>query len=188
MPDQPLERYLDRVMARASLAPADAQIVRGELRDHLRDLLDDHPAIQPSEVFAMLEREFGNPDEIGRQIGRSKGRLRMLVKTRGRRFAVRLAVALLVLFSVRWAVAEEFYIASGSLAPVVPQGSRCLVYKLATRYQPGDVVVYRAGGNHFVASVVAVDASGALRVHRNNGPELTVPLTDVVGRVVLNTR
>ena len=137
----------------------------------------------------MIEREFGDPEEVGKSIGRSKGRVRTILKTRGRRWGVRLAVAGVVLFSLRWAVAEVFYIPSTSLAPILPQGSRCLVYKLASRYQAGDVVVYRDGANHYVGSVVAVDpAGGALRVHRNIGPEITVPLDDVVGRVVLNTR
>jgi hypothetical protein len=185
----PVDAYLDRVMAAARLAGVDAPVVRAELRDHLRDLLEDHPSIQPSEVAAMIEREFGDPEEVGKSIGRSKGRVRTILKARGRRWGVRLAVAGVVLFSLRWAVAEVFYIPSTSLAPILPQGSRCLVYKLATHYQPGDVVVYRDGTHQFVGSVVTVDpVAGTLRVHRNTGPEVTVPLGDVTGRVVLNTR
>jgi signal peptidase I len=136
----------------------------------------------------MLEREFGNPEHIGNSIGRSKGRVRTLIPRRGRRWAVRAAVTLAVLLSVRWAVAEAFYIPSASLAPILPQGSRCLVFKLANHFQPGDVVVYRAGAHNFVGSVVAVEPSGALRLHRNQSPEVSVPLSDIVGRVVLNTR
>lgn len=136
----------------------------------------------------MLEKEFGNPEQIGNSIGRSKGRVRTLLPRRGRRWVVRAAVAAVVLLSVRFAVAEAFYVPSASLAPILPQGSRCLVYKLATHFQPGDVVVYRAGPHNFVGSVVAVEPSGALRLHRNQSPEVLVPLADIIGRVVLNTR
>ena len=156
MERDPIEDYLDRVMARARLGPAEARRVREELRDHVRDLIEDHPSLHESEVFAMVEREFGDPEEIGQAIGRSKGRrVRAFLKARGRRYAVRVAVVLALLVSLRWAVAEVFYTPSGSMAPVLPRGSRCLVYKLATHYAAGDVIVYRAAANHFVGSVRA---------------------------------
>lgn len=185
----PIDQYLDRVMTAAQLGPGEGRAVRAELRDHLRDLLEDHPSLLPAEVPAMLEREFGSPETIGKSIGGSKGRVRRFLRTRGRRYAVRVAVVVALLVSLRWSVAEVFYIPSGSMAPVLPRGSRCLVYKLAGNYQAGDVVVYHARpGINYVAGVVRVGPDGALRLHRNTGPDTTVPLSDVVGRVVLNTR
>lgn len=188
MQDDAINEYLDRVLAAAALQPPELQAVRAELRDHLVELLAAKSPVHSWEALAMLEREFGNPEQIGNSIGRSKGHVRTLIPRRGRRWVVRAAVAAALLLSVRWAVAEAFYIPSASLAPILPQGSRCLVYKLANHFQPGDVVVYRAGPHNFVGSVVAVEPSGALRLHRNESPEASVPLSEIVGRVVLNTR
>ena len=189
MPD-PVEAYLDAVMAHARLAPVHQKRVRAELREHLLQLVSLYDRPTPTEVSTMLEKEFGNPADIGKGIGRSGGWFKNDFKRAGRGTAVSLAVALLLAVSVRWAVAEEYYITSDSVAPAVPRGSRCLVYKLSSAFQPGDVIVYRAGdgGNHYVAIVKQMPNAETLMVERHGDRAERVSRSQVIGRVILNTR
>jgi hypothetical protein len=190
VPD-PIELYLDEVMTHARLGPADQKAIRAELKEHLRQLTSISDSQTPTEVYAMLENEFGNPADIGKGIASAKGRLRSYLKRKGRRTAVALAVTLLVAFSVRWAVAEEYYITSDSVAPALPRGSRCLVYKLTNSFQPGDVIVYQpdaAVKNHYVGIVQQTGDPEMLTVIRHGNQSERVARSHVIGRVILNTR
>ena len=62
--------------------------------------------------------------------------------------------------------------------------------KLASEYSGGDIVVYRGdAGKSMLGRVAAFDKQAAeLTIERNNEPNETVPLSKVVGRVVLNSR
>ncbi len=72
-----IEDYLDQVMAHASLARRDQGRVRAELKDHLAELVGEareHSSTQ-GEITAMLEREFGKPEVVGKGISSAKGRV-----------------------------------------------------------------------------------------------------------------
>jgi hypothetical protein len=187
MPD-PLDGYLDEVMTHAGLAPADARRVRGELKEHLQQIVATTTNLSDQEVITMLKNEFGEPTEIGNAIASAKGRFRTYLKKR-RRFPIQLAIALIVALSVRYAVAEAFYVPSSAAAPQIPQGSRCIVYKLASTFRPGDVIVFRGPDGHAQLAVVrdATDPA-ALLVTRSAESDQHIARSRVIGRVVLNTR
>jgi signal peptidase S26 family len=193
MPDA-ISRYLDLVMFHAALAPPDERCVRGELADHLHELAARCGAAPQTEkeMLAMFSKEFGDPKEVGSSIARSKGRFRTYLKKKMRRLAVAAAVLVMLSFAVRATVAEVYFVPGDSVSPILIKGSRCLVYKLAGNYAPGDVIVYKPAENRtlrFLGIVKEIDAAtGDLHVTRNGRVELTVPHDDIVGRVVANTR
>ena len=45
------------------------------------------------------------------------------------------AVCLVLDFSIQWAIAQPFYVAGRGTEPTIPQGSRVLVYKLASVFR-----------------------------------------------------
>jgi hypothetical protein len=191
----PLDLYLDQVMSHAALAPADARRVRCELTDHLQCIVAQRDMSQISEtqhkeITAMLNDEFGNPAQVGKSIAAAKGRFHTYLKKQKRRLPVQLAVALLLAFSVRFAVAEEFYASSNAAAPQVPQGSRFFVYKLARHFSPGDVIVYRDAGESSakLAIVRADDAADTVQIARAGAPDAPLSRSRIIGRVFLKTR
>lgn len=189
----PVDSYLARVMAHASLAPEDQQQVRAELYEHLHALAASAGArnLNPSECLAMLNEEFGDPEHIGKSIAASKGRFGTALKKHRRKLAAAAAVILVSVLSVRWAVAELFYVPSESVAPVIPKGSHCLVYKLSSDYHPGDMIVRRDpdGAHNWLGLVKSVDDNArVLTVGRNGAADESISRESVIGRVVLNTR
>jgi len=183
-----IEEYLDQVMAHASLAGRDQARVRAELKDHLAELAAEtrkHSSTQ-EELTAMLESEFGKPEVVGKGISHAKGRVRTCLKKRGLPIAV--AVCLVLNFSFRWAVAEPFYVPGKAVDPVVPQGSRVLVYKLASVFRAGDVVAFRSLKGEILLAIVKTDQGHVLPVSRNGEADREVSHARVIGRVVGNTR
>jgi hypothetical protein len=188
----PIEKYLDEVLCYADLTSADERGVRAELAEHLHTLVENSPASNPKEIYVMLKDQFGNPKKVGLNIAVAKGRLRTYFKKRVRRLPLQLAIALLLAFAVRYAVAEEFYVTGDGVAPMIPRGSRVLVYKLANSFNPGDVVVYRNTTGEFRLRAVQRESnSNGWLVARNAGGQREVqdvPRSEIVGRVFLNTR
>jgi hypothetical protein len=182
----PIERYLDEVMWNAALARPDENIVRQELKEHLSTLAENS---ESKEVYTMLQEKFGNAGMIGDAIARARGRFRTWLKKKARRLPVTLAIVLVLAFAVRWRVAEAFYAAGNSAAPAVPRGSRVLVYKLATNFNPGDVVVFRSdSGNAYLGTVKREQPDGSLLLSRNGWADQIAPRNRIIGRVFLNTR
>lgn len=182
----PVQNYLDSVIASAGLNDADSRSVRAELNEHLQSLMSDRTFSTPQEVYAMLENEFGKPEQVGASIGRTKGRIRMFFKKR-RKLPLALAAALLLIVTVRVAVAQEFYVPGDSVAPAIPRGSRVFVYKLARSFAPDDVIVFRHQ-NYYEVGIVQRQQGDTVLVAKHGQPDLWVPLTQIVGRVFLNTR
>jgi signal peptidase S26 family len=182
-----LELYLENVICRANLARDDERIVEAELREHLAALAGASPnKSTPREVYAMLEREFGPAKRVGSAIALAKGRLRTFLKKQMRIKPI--IVSLVLALMVRWAVAQTFYAPSDAAAPQIPKGSRVLVYKLARSYSPGDVVVFRNHDGVYRIGIVQGTQSGGLAVRRNGFPDVVVPMDQVIGRVIFNTR
>jgi hypothetical protein len=185
-----IEDYLDRVMAHASLAPRDQNRVRAELKDHLAQLAAEarERSATHEEITAMLESEFGKPEVVGKGISHAKGRVRTSLKKLKRGLPIAVAVCLVLNFSIRWAVAEPFYVAGQGAEPFIPQGSRVLVYKLASEFRAGDVVAFRNLESQVLLAVVKTDQAGVLTVSRHGEADREVPHARVIGRVVVNTR
>ncbi len=185
-----IEEYLDQVMAHASLAERDQARVRAELKDHLAELVAEmqkHSSTQ-EEITAMLEREFGKPEVVGKGISSAKGRVRNTLKKLRRGVALAVAAGLVLVVSIRWAIAEPFYVPGRGAEPLVPQGSRVLVYKLASVFRAGDVVAFRNFGGEILLGIVKTEQGGLLTVSRNGEADREVPQARVIGRVVANTR
>ena len=99
------------------------------------------------------------------------------------------AMACLVLVvSIRWAIAEPFYVPGRGAEPLIPQGSRVLVYKLASVFRAGDVVAFRNLESEILLGIVKTEQGGVLTVSRNGEGDREVPHGQVIGRVVANTR
>lgn len=185
-----IEEYLDQVMAHASLARRDQARVRAELKDHLAELAAQTPkhSSTQEEITAMLESEFGKPEVVGIGISNAKGRVRTSLKKLKRRLPIAVGVCLVLGLSIRWAVAQPFYVAGKGAEPSIPQGSRILVYKLASVFRAGDIVAFRNLEGQTLLAVVKTDKGGVLTVSRNGQSDREVPHAWVIGRVVANTR
>ena len=189
-----IEEYLDQVMAHAALARRDQARVRAELKDHLAELAakarkhSSTPESTEEEITAMLESEFGKPEVVGKGISRAKGPVRSYLKKLKRGLPIAVAVCLVLNFSVRWAIAEPFYVPGKGAEPFIPQGSRILVYKLASVFRAGDIVAFRNLEGETLLAIVKTDQGGVLTVSRNGEADCDVPHARVIGRVVANTR
>ena len=106
---------------------------------------------------------------------------------KAKRLGVSVAIALVLALGVRVAVAEVFYAPTDAVAQEVPRNARVLVYKLGGMPRAKDIVVYRTNGAAMLGRVVSVDAQNVV-VSRAGSANVTVPVRDVVGRVVLSTR
>lgn len=111
-------------------------------------------------------------------------------KAKFKNLGISILAAVILAMVIRTTVAESFVAATDAVAPEIRKNSRTLVYKLASKYSPGDIIVYRADDNKSMLG--RVKASGnqtaELTIERNNEPDETVQLSKVVGRVVLNSR
>ena len=116
------------------------------------------------------------------------GQIKSWFLRKAKRSAVPIAIAVVSYLGVRTAVAEVFYAPTNAVAPEIPQKARVLVYKLGRPFKPQDIIVYRdPAGTAMLGRVVSVDAE-QVTVTRANQRDQPVPLPQVVGRVVLNTR
>jgi hypothetical protein len=158
-----VERYLDDVLRAAELTPGDECAVREELATHL-DFLEAGVvggAATDEEVYAMVEEQFGAPDEVGGAIARAKGRFRTYLKKEARRVPLQIAVALCIVLVIKWQWVEVFRVPGDSMAPVIPAGAHVLVNKWDD-VSTGDLVVFRDDDDrNIVARVDRLDASAA---------------------------
>lgn len=111
-------------------------------------------------------------------------------KAKFKNFGISILVAVILAMVIRTTVAESFVAATDAVSPEIRKHSRTLIYKLASEYSGGDIIVYRGdAGKSMLGRVAAFDKQAAeLTIERNNQPNETVPLSKVVGRVVLNSR
>jgi hypothetical protein len=85
--------------------------------------------------------------------------------------------------------AEAMQVMTSAVAPEVPQGAYLLIDKKAKSYAVGDIVVFRVGQNNYLGRVLKTEkAAEYLTIGRNNEADRQVPLGQVLGRGVLNTR
>jgi len=103
---------------------------------------------------------------------------------------ISLVVAFVLAMVIRTTIAEDFVAATDAVAPEIRKSNHMLVYKLERKYSAGDIIVYRKPGEKsLVGRVKSSDQQSAkVTVERNNEPTETVPLSQVIGRVILNSR
>lgn len=105
-----------------------------------------------------------------------------------RQTVLTLGVALVCAFGIKAAVAESFVVQTDAVAPEVPKGARLIVYKLASEYRVGDIVLYKSNGKNYVGRVANVLPNDQLTIERNREPDAQLAASELVGRCVLNTR
>lgn len=111
-------------------------------------------------------------------------------KAKFKNLGISILVAVILAMVIRTTVAESFVAATDAVAPEIRQNSRTLVYKLVSEYSPGDIVVYRKDdGKSMLGRVASSDKPASeLTIERNDEPSETVLLSNVIGRVILNSR
>jgi hypothetical protein len=85
--------------------------------------------------------------------------------------------------------AEAMRVTTDAVSPEVPKDGWLLIDKKAASWAPGDIVVFRQEGRNYLGRVVAFDrGKGSVTVARNGEKSREVPVADLLGRGVLNTR
>jgi tRNA A-37 threonylcarbamoyl transferase component Bud32 len=119
-------------------------------------------------------------------VARMKGAKPTLVRRWGLSAIRCVVVATIFAMFVRTFVAQPYRVKGDTLAPELPAGSRCVAWKLA-RPVVGDILIYERGGYSLLGRVTGA-AAGAFTISRNNTEPISVPLEEVVGRIVISTR
>ncbi len=180
----PIEDYINQIIKFANLAKTDEQRVRRELENHLQELLNNgqQSGLTESEIIAMLEREFGNPEELGNLIAKAKGKFRTYLKKEARKLPIALVVTFVVISVVYFFVAQPFTVKTDSISPVVPQNSRILVNKLTHNFRANDIIVFRAENGKRCGIIKAVDKDNHIIVSRKGEPDNLVSRDNIIGK------
>ncbi len=105
----------------------------------------------------MVNKEFGNPEELGKMIAKAKGKFRTCLKKQTWNVPVSIVIAVVIAFTLKAFALEACVLSSNSIEPVAPQHSRILFNKLTDNYQIGDVVLYKEGDKKVVGIVRSLD-------------------------------
>ncbi|XHR31300.1 MAG: protein kinase [Chthoniobacteraceae bacterium] len=107
---------------------------------------------------------------------------------RSKTWILSIAMICAVLAALRLFVLAPYRIPTDAALPEIPRGSLLLVFKLGRNFVPGDFVAYRQGREVWVARVAQAPAHGVLQIARHNEPLQEIPVSSVIGKVILNTR
>ena len=175
-----VQDYIDRIIQEADLAPGDEERVRRELGDHLYDIVESTVATE--ELAMTIEREFGQAEDLGREIARAKGRFRTYLKKEARKFPIVVAVAVVLAIAIRLLWITPFQAVNDVLAPAVSKGDILLVNKLSADYRRDDIVVFREAGRAIVGIVKELRGD-AIIINRKAEGDRRIPRNMMVGRV-----
>ena len=180
-----VEQYIDRIMEIADLTRKDNKRVRRELKSHMQELLNsaENSGLTESEIMNMIEKEFGNPKELGKMIAKARGKFRTYLKKQARTLPITLAVVLVLSLAVRAVAFQAFRVATDAVSSVVPKGSRVLVNKLTRNFEKDDVIVFRSDKRAMLGIIKEInrDRSGVI-IRRKNEEDTFVPRDRIVGK------
>ncbi len=182
-----IAEYLDKIMEVANLTRKDGRRVRSELENHIQELLTagENKGLSESEVAEMIEKEFGDAEELGTMIAKAKGRFLTYMKKQTKKTAIGLTVALVVAFTIKTVAFEAFYVSSDVASPRVPASSRVLVNKFTEDFEVDDVLVFRIEQGERVGIVKKIDdANNGLVVARKGEEDMFVSNDAIVGKAV----
>ena len=91
--------------------------------------------------------------------------------------------AIVIVIPVQAWLIQAFKMGGRSLEPEIPPGSRVLVWKLGKTYAPGDIIAHRHSDQVWIARVVKT-GDGTVDITRNLTPPETLPLSEVIGKVI----
>ena len=183
-----VEQYIDRIMEIADLTRKDEKRVRSELESHIQELLNagEDSGLTESEVLEMIEKEFGNPEELGKTIAKARGKFRTYLKKKTRKTLISIAVALVIALAVKAVAFEAFRVTSDVASPVVPNGSRVLVNKFTGDFKVDDVIVFRPEKQAMVGIIKTIDSDrDGVFVIRKNQEDLFVSKDKIVGKAFI---
>jgi hypothetical protein len=178
-----IEAYLNEVLGYADLAPSDEKRVRGELRNHIMEMIDSgkNIGISEMEVMQMVNKEFGSPEELGKMITKAKGRFLTYLKKEVRRFIIAIPIVFVFLILVHFYVSEAFKVTQSQVSGI-PAGSRVLVNKLAKSFDVNDVIVFKRADKLALVGKIKSLQDNTILISRSDG-EYTINKKDIVGKV-----
>ncbi|MBL9117778.1 MAG: protein kinase [Verrucomicrobiaceae bacterium] len=100
-----------------------------------------------------------------------------------RRLVWKLVVAIPIVLVLKVFVLAVYVVPTASMAPEIPQGSRVLVWKLSSSYQPGDIIAHPRGEGTWLGRVIERQGENLL-LGRNNSQRELVPEREVIGKVI----
>lgn len=180
-----VERYIYRIMEIADLTRKDEKRVRGELEVHLQEMLNagKKSGLTESEVMTMVEKEFGNPEELGKMIAKAKGKFRTYLKKKARKLPICIVAAVVIAFTVKAVAFEAFRVATDAVSPIAPKGSKVLVNKLTNNFKVNDVIVFRQDKQAMVGIVRQIDNNrGGAIVSRKDREDIFVAKDKIIGK------
>jgi hypothetical protein len=187
---------IETLLTRWRAAWAFSPDIAAELEAHLRDATAAGiiRGLSADQAFREAQTRLGQSAELRSEFAKveqtrtSKSMKTSLLKSpRLRRIARNLVVIIAVVLTLRTFVLTPYRSAGASVAPEIPPGSHLLAWKLAPRFSPGDVAVYREGDYAYLGRVTGVNADG-LSIIRNNQAEQNIAHDLVIGRVIAATR
>lgn len=182
-----LEEYLDRIMESADLTKKDGRRIRSELENHIQELLTagKSKGLTESEVVKMIEKEFGNAEELGKMIAKSRGKFLTYLKKQTKRISITFAIGVLVVLGIRAVAFEAFRVTTDVVSPVVPINSRVLVNKLEGNFEVNDVIVFRPEKRALIGIIKEInDAKKGVVVTRKGKEDVFVGNDKIVGRAM----
>jgi hypothetical protein len=187
---------IETLLARWRAGSAFPTDIAAELEAHLRDATAAGitRGLSPDQAFREAQTRLGEAAELRSEFTKldqtrtSKSmKTSLLESPRLRRIARNVIVTIAVVLTLRTFVLTPYRAVGASVAPEIPAGSRVLAWKIAPRFSPGDVAVYREGDHAYLGRVTGVKAEG-ISIVRNNQPEQTIAHDLVIGRVIAATR
>lgn len=109
------------------------------------------------------------------------------LRTRWHKLLVTLLLVVAIALPVRLFLLQIFLLKGDSASPELPKGSWVIVWKQPGSFSPGDMIVYNEGSLALAGRVVKADDK-ELTVRRNNTGEIAVSRSQVIGKVILNSR
>ena len=204
MEPSPRLTEIDAAIARWRAEMAGDPETLDELEAHLRDACAEELARLPSRpIETCMQHAFlrlGGRQELRCEFSKVGARrpaksttnlitmrLTLLHSPRLKRYSRRIVVALAIAFCLRAFALAPYRAAGASVAPEIPAGARVLVWRIAPKFAPGDIAVFRDGDLNLLGRIVRADEREVM-VTRAEGLERSVPRSAVVGRVFLTTR
>jgi len=182
-----IEEYLDKIMESADLTNKDGRRVRGELENHIQELLaaGESKGLTESEVVKMIEKEFGSAEELGKMIAKARGKFLTYVKKQTKKTFITLAVVVIIALGVRAVAFEAFRVTTNAVSSVVPINSRVLVNKLEKNFEVDDVIVFRPEQGARIGLIKEIaNAKNGVVVTRKGEEDMFVGNDKIVGRAL----
>ncbi|MEY4484785.1 MAG: hypothetical protein RL693_2237 [Verrucomicrobiota bacterium] len=108
------------------------------------------------------------------------------VAAKAKRLAIKILIGVAIAVPVKASVITSFRVTGESVSAELSKGSHVLVYRLASDFQAGDIILYSPESKPFAGRFAAVTSDG-FRLTRNR-EDVTVARDHVIGKVVIAKR